>query len=156
MKYRYLLTLLLILNSCLEHTPSGELGGWNNVVFKTPEVKLREAIDSLYKAYPTYKHIKKWNFEAESWVKNYNSLRTTIFYFEERPEEMYYVTFVDAGTGENPNYSRLAIRGVENGKGSWKRYVDLNHTEQIRITARFNDEIVKPLENILGTESYVD
>lgn len=26
---------------------------------------------------------------------------------------MYYVTFIDAGTGDNPSYSRLAIRGVK-------------------------------------------
>ncbi len=93
------------------------------------------------------------NLEAENWVKNHSFLRTVIFYFDDLPNEMYYVSFVDAGTGDNPNYSRLSIRGVENGNGLWKEFEEFNIDEQKRIAKRFDVEIVKRLEHILGTIS---
>jgi hypothetical protein len=155
MKFENLIFLILLFNSCIESMPSGELGGWDNVVFQTSEAKLKKAVDSLYKIQPKYK-LTKWKYEAKSWVQTYKHLRITMFYFHDVPEEMYYVTFVDSGTGDNPNYSRLAIRGVENGKGGWKRYVDLPSSEQLRIAKRFNDEIIKPLEHMLRTETYVE
>ena len=150
-----LLFLLVLFTSC-NYPGDGALGGWNIVVFKTTEEKLKVAIDSLYKIEPKYHQIKKWQYEADYWIKDHSYLRTIIFYFKDEPEEMYYVTFVGLGLGDNPNYSRLAIRGVENGKGSWKRYDDFSTTEQLRVAKRFDREIVKRLESISGVTSYVE
>lgn len=154
MTCRNILFISLLFYSCTGNVGSGSLGGWDNVVFQVPEQKLKKAIDSLYKANPRYRDILKWKSEAEHWVKDHPYLRIVIFYFGDIPEEMYYVTFVDAGTGQNEKYSRLAIRGVENGGGRWKQYDDLSSSEQLRIAKRFDAEIVKTIENILGTKSY--
>jgi hypothetical protein len=154
MKFVKLLVLSLLFYSC-SYLGAGGLGVWNIHVFKISEKELIKAVDSFYKVNPEFYHIKKWKPEAEYWVRNYSDLKTVIFYFEESPEEMYYVTFVSAGTGDNPNYSRLAIRGVENGKGNWKQYDEFNTIEQERIETRFEKEIIFKLEKITKTTSYV-
>ena len=69
---------------------------------------------------------------------------------------MYYVTFVNSGAGENPNYSRLAIRGVENGNGKWKKFMEFNTIEQERIEKRFQKEIISRLEHFTRVKSYVE
>ncbi|NTD97011.1 hypothetical protein G6M26_06595 [Agrobacterium tumefaciens] len=156
MKFLKLILISLLFYSCNGDMGSGALGGWDIIVFKTSEKNLKIAIDSLYKIEPKYHHIKKWKYEADYWIKDHSYLETTIFYFREAPEEMYYVTYVGLGTGDNPNYSRLAIRGVENGNGSWKRYDDFSSMERLRISRRFEIEIVKQLERITGAKSYVE
>lgn len=154
MRFLKLLLFSLLFYSC-NYIGAGGLGGWDIIVFKISGEKLKIAVDSLYKVEPKYHDIKKWKSEADYWVRANSDLKTVIFYFEDAPEEMYYVTFVGVGTGDNPNYSRLAIRGVENGRGRWKQYEEFNADEQERIHKRFEKEIVVKLEQITKTRSYV-
>lgn len=156
MRFLKLTLISLLLYSCNGDMGSGALGGWNTIVFKASEEKLKMAIDSFYKSEPKYHEIRKWKEEADFWIKDHSYLKATIFYFKDEPEEMYFVTFVGLGTDDNPNYSKLAIRGVENGDGRWKKHHDYGNVEQLRISRRFDVEIVKPLERILGVKSYVE
>lgn len=146
----------LLFYSCTGNLGPGALDGWDTVVFKTSEANLDQAIDSFYKRNPKYHEIKKWNYEADYWVKDHSYLKVAVFYFEDEPEEMYYVSFVETGYNKNPNHSRLAIRGVENGKGRWKQYNDFSPSDQLRIAKRFDDEVVKPLAEMLKTQTYID
>lgn len=153
MRFIKLILVSLLFYSCGGSIGAGSLGGWDRIVFKIPETKLKKAIDSLYKVEPKYYHIKRWKSEAKYWVKNFSYLRTVIFYFDEPPTEMYYVTFIPAGTGDNPNYSTLAVRGVENGDGKWKEFGEFDVADQERIQNRFKKEIISRLEQITKTKS---
>lgn len=156
MKFTKFIFISFMFYSCTQNIGAGTIGGWDSIVFTTSEEKLKKAIDSLYKIEPKYYKIKKWKDKAEYWVENYSYLRIVIFYFDGLPEEMYYVTFVDPGTGQNQNYSRLAIRGVENGEGHWKQYEEFSESEQNRIAQRFKREIITKLERITNTKSYIE
>lgn len=155
MKFPKLILISLLFYSC-NNIGAGGLSGWDVIVFKIPTQKLKSGIDSFYKANPKYVIPGKWNSEADYWVKANSDLKTTIFYFKDAPEEMYYVTFIGAGTGDNPNYSRLAIRGVQKNNGNWKRFEEFNTTEQERIEKRFEKEVVTKLEQITNARSYVE
>lgn len=146
----------LLFYSCTGSISAGSLGGWDIIVFKIPEQKLESGIDSFYKANSNYLIPGKWKSEAENWIKNYSYLKTVIFYFDGSPEEMYYVTYIDAGTGDNPNYSRLAIRGVKKGNDDWKRFEEFDTSEQERIEKRFEKEIITKLEQITKAKSYLE
>jgi hypothetical protein len=123
----------------------------DRVKFKVPEKTIQHAIDSLYRTHPEYVVPEKWESKTELWMKNYSFLKTVIFYFHNDPEEMYYVTFVKAGTGGNLNHTRLAVRAVqtEETKTTWKNHEELSTEEQKRIQKRFVDEIVSKLETII-------
>ncbi|TKC09090.1 hypothetical protein [Pedobacter frigoris] len=156
MKVIIIVVFSLLFYSCTGNISAGTLSGWDIVVFKTSTQKLELGIDSLYKANSNYIIPEKWESEAEKWIKNYSYLKTVVIYFDDSPEEMYYVTFIDAGTGDNPNYSRLAIRGVKQGNDYWKQFEEFNASEQERIEKRFEKEIVKKLEQITKTNSYIE
>lgn len=155
MKFPKLILISLLFYSC-NNIGAGGLSGWDIIVFKIPTQKLKSGIDSFYKANPKYVIPGKWKSESDYWVKANSDLKTTIFYFEDAPEEMYYVTFIGAGTGDNPNYSRLAIRGVQKDNGNWKRFEEFNTSEQERIEKRFEKEVVTKLEQITNARSYVE
>lgn len=154
MKIVIILFFCLLFYSCTANFSAGSLGGWVTVTFPASEKKLQIAIDSLYRFNPKYDCLGKWKFEAENWRKDYSNLKTLTFCFDSAPEEMYYVTFVEAGTSSNPAYASLAVRGVENGTGRWSRYEDFNHTEQLRIQKRFEEEIISKLEQYTKIKSY--
>ena len=146
------LAFFLFFNSC-NYPGDGALGGWDIIEFKTSEAKLKQAIDSLYKLEPSYKTKGNWKYESNEWLKDHYYLNTVIFYFNSPPEEMYYVTYVDNGNGDNPNFSRLAIRAVQISSNSWKRYQDVSKNEKLRIEKRFHKYIVKRLEMLTKVES---
>lgn len=156
MKIIIIVVFSLLLYSCTGSISAGSLGGWDIIVFKIPAQKLEPGIDSFYKSNSNYLTPQKWKSEAENWINNYSYLKTVIFYFDASPEEMYYVTFIDAGTGDNPNYSRLAIRGVKKGNDNWKRFDEFNASEQKRIEKRFEKEVITKLEQITKAKSYVE
>jgi len=147
MKRLYITALIsfLFFYSC-NYPGSGALGGWDIIVFKTPEAKLKQAIDSLYRLEPSYKAKGNWEYETNKWLKDHYYLNTVVFYFNSQPEEMYYVTYIDKGNGDHPNYSRLAIRGVQTSSNSWKHYDEFSESEKLRIETRFHEEIVKKIE----------
>jgi hypothetical protein len=97
MRFIQIVLISSVLCSCNGDLGPGALGGWNIIVFKTSEKNLKFAIDSLFKTKPKYKHINKWKYEAEYWVKDHSYLKTVIFYFEGAPEEMYYVNIRGIG-----------------------------------------------------------
>jgi hypothetical protein len=132
----------------------GTLGGWTIVEFSSPEKEIQNAIDSLYRAHPEYTLPEKWKSKPDFWINNYSFLKTVIFYFKDYPEEMYYVTFVESGTGDNPNHTRLAVRAVEAEQTTWKKHEELSVEEQERIQKRFEDEIVLKLEGITKKRAF--
>jgi len=140
--------------SCAGSIGAGTLSGWDNVIFPTSKEDVQKAIAELYKNNPKYRLNNKWKSQAEYWLKNFSYLETVIFYFSEEPEEMYYVTFVEPGTSDNPKCTGLAIRGVENGVGHWKEYQEYSDIDKIRIDERFRREIVSKIERYTKTKSY--
>lgn len=157
MKFKSIILFFsLILSACNANISAGSLGGGKIVTFPVPDQELHKAIEHLFEFDPQYHFPEKWKFKTESWTKDYFFLKPYFFYFKDSPEEMYYVTLIEAGTGDNPNYSRLAIRGVGDGVELWKKYEKLNDAEKARIQKRFEKEIITKLEKYTKTKSYVE
>lgn len=156
MKNSIVVVFVLFFCSCTGSLGAGSLSAWEIRVFEVPEVKLIAGIDCFLQTNPKYSVIQKWKDMADGWEKAYSFMKTYVFYFDQSPSEMYYVTLIDAGYGNNPNYSRLAIRAVENGSGSFKQYEEFNAVEQERIRTRFYREVIVELEQIVHTKSYVE
>lgn len=135
---------------------AGSLGGWETVVFPVTEKRLIIGIDSLFKSYPEYHIPEKWKYDTEHMTgNNYSNKKVYYYYFVTDPEEMYFVTFIDAGSfSKNPNYARIAVRAVGSGDDSWKLNKNCDEKEKLRIAKRFHDEIVTKLEDITKTKSF--
>ncbi|PTS93386.1 hypothetical protein DBR11_25425 [Pedobacter sp. HMWF019] len=135
---------------------AGSFSGWNTIVFPISPKKLDVAVDQLFKEYPNYVMPEKWKNYGEDWIKQgYIRKKIFIFYFESAPEEMYYVSLVDAGYTEHTEYVRIAVRGVETGNGHWKQNKQCSDEQRKRIEDRFKNEIVSKLETYVKAKSYI-
>jgi hypothetical protein len=138
----YLLFVVLICTNC-----DGTLGGFNIISFPVSKKKIETAFDNLYSDYPQYKIPSKWE-EYNNWSKRgYNFLESRIFYFKEKPEEMYYISFIgDEETFKDTTHIDIAIRSVFIGsKRKWLKQEDFNKEEENTIQTRFKTEIVSKL-----------
>lgn len=154
----YKLTILIVFVSSsfsCNKVGAGSFGGWDINVFPVPPNRFDKAIDSLYKLHPTYIMPEKWKAYGEDWIKQgYISKKIYVFYFNESPEKMYYISLVDAGMSEHPEYTRISIRGVKTSDGHWKENSQYNPKERERIEKRFNEQIIKKLEGYTDSKSY--
>jgi hypothetical protein len=136
---------------------AGSFSGWNVITFKITSNQLDEAIKSLYKIHPEYIMPSKWKSYGDDWIKQgYVKRKVYIFYFNENPEEMYYVSLVDPGYTKHPEYARFSIRGVETGNGDWKENKEYSDEEELRIEKRFKNEIISKLENYTNSKPYIE
>jgi hypothetical protein len=153
-KYTILL-ICFLLSACYS---AGTLGGWDSVVFPKNEKTLDSALKILYTENQRYEVPEKWKFEADSWHRGgYDFLKSNIFYFVESPEEMYYVSYIDPGTGtQNPEFARISIRAVYQNGDRWIENEDCDDAEKARIQKRFEKEIITKLEKYTKTKSYIE
>lgn len=138
------LTILNILLSC----GAGTLGGFQPITFPTSKAKLEQAVDSLFANYPQYRIPGKWqNFD--NWNdRGYSFLESNIFYFQDEPEEMYYVTYIgNQKMLADPTKIKIGIRAINNGGNRWLLEEDLSQDEKNRIIKRFDSEIISKLEH---------
>jgi hypothetical protein len=128
-------------------TGAGTLGGFEPVTFSRPKEKIRKAIDSLFVVYPEYRIPEKWGYWDNWKERGYGFLQSYIFYFEGRPEEMYYVTILgDGKTQADSAHTEIAIRAINRGKNRWLLHEDLSEGEKDRIMRRFDSEIISKLK----------
>ena len=144
-KTLFILATFFFLQSC------GTLGGFEIITLPASESKLNSAIDSLYKNFPEYKIPTKWNYLNDWEDRGYGFLDGKIFYFNNDPEEMYYVSFIhdDSVIDTLHPETRLSIRAVNKGQRKWLLKKDLNGSEQKRIIERFKNEIISKLKNYI-------
>jgi hypothetical protein len=146
----------LFLCSCGGSIGAGTLGGWDTISFAVKERKLDSAINNIYEAYPEFQVPSKWLYAKEFWKNSgYDFLQAHFFYFRESPEEMYYVSYIGAGS-DNPTPARIAIRSVYTEAMGWRTNDKFSKEENTRITKRFNDEIISKLEKYTNTQSKVE
>lgn len=147
--------IFFIISFCWSCYGAGSLGGWDTIVFRTSQKQLDSAIVTLYTQNPQYKIPNKWQYDIGLWKSDgYGILKANFFYFASKPEEMYYVTYIGAGTGGDPKLTRIAIRAIGYGNDQWKIRKDFDENENLRINKRFNDEIISKLEKYTKTKSY--
>jgi hypothetical protein len=132
----------------------GQIG--DTVNFKTSHAILNAAIDTLYFKNPEYKIPAKWlrydNFAA----KPSTYLFKKIFYFKDKPEEMYYVSLIDDSimTGDT-SQTGLAIRAVNRGD-EWMQVDKFDYKQQRKIQRRFNKEIISKLKEYTKARVYME
>lgn len=139
----FLLLISILLISC-----DGTLGGFNTVSFPVSKKKIELAFDSLYLNYPEYRIPDKYQ-EFNIWSKNgYDFLESRLFYFNQSPEEMYYISFVgDEETFKDTTHVDIAIRSVFIGsKKKWLKQEEFDKEQEDRIQKRFKAEIISKLE----------
>ncbi len=144
------LLLFFTLISC-----DGTLGGFNIVSFPVSKKRIEIAIDSLYSKNPEYKIPAKWE-EQNNWSKRgYDFLESRIFYFKEKPEEMYYISFIgEEETFKDTTHIDIAIRSVFVGrKMDWLKQEDFSKEEESRIQTRFKTEIISKLEKYTNSNA---
>jgi hypothetical protein len=145
-----LLFLILIFTNC-----DGTLGGFNIISFPVSKKKIETAFNNLYSEYPEYKIPSEWQ-EYNNWSKRgYNFLESHICYFKEKPDEMYYITFIgDEETFKDTTHIDIAIRSVFIGsKRKWLKQEDFTKEEENRIQTRFKTEIISKLEKYTISKS---
>src|SRR5438046_488962 len=102
----------------------GTLGGFDEVYFSTSKQNVVNAIDTLYSRHPQYKIPDNWK-SFDSWKeRGFGFLDSRIFYFNSKPEEMYYVTFL--GNAKDTIQLQngivgMAIRAINRGSGKWEK-----------------------------------
>lgn len=150
--FKILFITSIILSGCGFNDDA--LGSWPERTFLISRKKLIAAIGQLYNQNVKYKVPGKWMEEDSSEIKSYFYLPSITFYFNENPEEMYFVTFIgDNAMLADSSKTVIAIRSVNNGEGKWLRYVDESPSERIRIEKRFDKEIISKLELITGRDA---
>lgn len=153
MKLKKNIFVLFVLFICIKC--AGTLGGFDILSFPISKKKLEVAFDSLYSNYPAYKIPSNWE-EHNNWSKRgYDFLESRIFYFKEKPEEMYYVSFVgDEQTFKDTTHIDIAIRAVFIGsKKKWLKQEDFTKEEENRIQTRFKSEIISKLEKYTNSKA---
>jgi hypothetical protein len=133
----------------------GTLGGFNTVSFPVSKKKIEIAFDSLYTNYPEYRIPDKYQ-EFNSWSKNgYDFLDSRLLYFNQSPEEMYYISFVgDEETFKDTTHIDIAIRSVFIGsKRKWLKQEEFTKEEESRIQTRFKAEIISKLEKYTNSKA---
>ena len=144
-----LLFIVFICTKC-----DGTLAGFNIISIPISKKKIEIALDSLYSDYPKYKIPKKWEGDNDWSKRGYDFLESRIFYFQETPEEMYYVTFVgEKETLKDPSHIDIAISSVF--VGSKRKWIEKDFTreEENRIQARFKSEIISKLEKYTNSKA---
>lgn len=153
-----LLPFFFLFCSCNGIVGAGTLGSWKPILFPVSELKLDSATSNLYKNYPEYQSPVKWQYAVEYWKNSgYDFLKAEFFYFQNPPEEMYYVSYLDSGFGVNiPNHTEIAIRSVYSEKSGWRTNDECSEEERARIIERFNNEVICKLEEYTNTHSKVE
>jgi len=81
--------------------------------------------------------------------RGYDFLESSLFYFKNSPEELYYISFVgDSATFADTTQVSIAVRAVTNESSGWQLEKDVSSGERNRIELRFRKEIVEKLERI--------
>ena len=140
----------------LESIGAGTLGGFDIRLFSTSKKNIEKAIDSIYINYPEYKIPEKWKARDNWSQQGCDFLDSRIFYFQNEPEEMYYVTFIGDSNDviqHDTNHTRIAIRAVDNGVSGWVLEKDFSSGEKERIEERFDLEIISRLKNYAKTQA---
>lgn len=132
---------------------TGTLGTFQQWSFPVSEKRLDREMGLLYENNPTYVIPDKWK-HLDDWQKSgYGFLKGKILFFEEAPEEMYYVSYFEAEPNSFANdndftITVIAVRAVNNGNSRWNTVDDYakNKAEIERIDTRFYKEIISKLE----------
>jgi hypothetical protein len=144
--YFCLIITAFTLQSC------GTLGGFETVTLTTSKQKLEKGIDSLYLAYPDYRIPSKWKSKDDWSARGYDFLESRLFYFKNKPEELYYVSFVgDSQILADTTQVSISVRAVTNESSGWQLEKDISSGEHDRIELRFRKEIIEKLERITNS-----
>jgi hypothetical protein len=132
----------------------GTLGGFDTRTLQVKKNELNKAFDTLYSKYPNYKIPNKWK-KFDDWnERGYDFLDARLIYFENSPEEMYYLTFIgDSITTSNSQTSVISIRAICNGSAKWLLVSDFSKAQKERIEKRLDEEIISKLEFYLNIKS---
>ena len=132
----------------------GTLGGFDTRSFLIKKSELNNAFDTLYSKFPEYNIPNKWK-KFDDWKeRGYDFLDARIIYFENNPEEMYYLTFIgDSIAQSNSQTSIISIRAVCNGSAKWLLVSDFSKDEKERIEKRLDTAIISKLESYLNIKS---
>lgn len=132
----------------------GQIGDTAN--FKTSHQVLEAAIDTLYAKSPQYKVPQKWVQYDSLAMKPLPYMFKKIFYFKDKPEEMYYISLIDDSimTGDT-SQTGLAIRAVNRG-GDWMLVDKFDYKQQKKIQKRFNKEIISKLKAYTKAKVYME
>ncbi len=132
---------------CFYLTSCGTLGRIGYVTyFPLPKEKVQKTFDSLFSTHPEYKVPANWKVYDNWSERGFGFLESRIVYFNERPREMYYITFIDDGLYASKNKTGIGIRAVCIGDPRWLLEKDLDKRENERVEKRFEEEIVSKLE----------
>ncbi|HEY8783654.1 MAG TPA: hypothetical protein VIM16_18650 [Mucilaginibacter sp.] len=136
------------------HFNDDTLGGFPERNFPTSKKNVETAINNLYSFNPEFKVPDKWMYEDTSIKHSYFFLEGKTFYFKNKPEEIYYVTFIgDSAMLADPAKATISIRLVYNGGPKWFKYDELDTVNRKRIEERFDEEIISKLEDYTKTKS---
>jgi hypothetical protein len=137
-----LLAVLTILTRC--NIGAGTLGSFDDRRFPIKKSDFLTVFDSL-----TEKQIPdKWKETASDIERTYEFLAddVTCLYLNDNPEEMYLVSYQG-----NSKFTVISVRSVFR-QGRWFVKGDLDDDEIDRIETRFDNEIIKKIENRTRTK----
>ncbi len=138
-----LFAVMITLTRC--NIGAGTLGSFDDRRFAIKKSTFLKAFDSLAeKQIPD-----KWIENAASIEHTYEFLAedVTCLYLNDNPEEMYFISYQG-----NSKFTVISIRSVFRN-GRWSVKGDLDDEEIDRIETRFEDEIIKKIENRTSTKS---
>jgi hypothetical protein len=138
-----LLAVMIALTRC--NIGAGTLGSFDARRFAIKKSDFLAVFDSL-----TEKQIPdKWRDTAASIEQTYEFLGddVTCLYLNENPEEMYFVSYQG-----NSKFTVISVRSVFR-HGRWSVKGDLDDNEIDRIETRFDNEIIKKVENRTRTKA---
>jgi|GEM_PF-6600440 len=149
----FLLLLVSVLLFSCNYPGKGSLGGWTSITFPVQKDKFKLAVDSLRNANPQNEIPEKWQYDSEYWKRDAGGLKESeVLYIKKDPEEMYFFSYIPNDNDQNEKSTTIALRSVFRN-GTWYRKVDLDTTQQKRISKRFNEDIIAELELITNTKS---
>jgi hypothetical protein len=139
----FLFAVMIILTRC--NIGAGTLGSFDDRRFAVNKSDFLTAFDSL-----TEKQVPdKWKETAASIEHTYEFLAddVTCLYLDDNPEEMYFVSYQG-----NSKFTVISVRSVFRN-GRWFAKGDLDDEEIDRIETRFDNEIIKKIENRTRTKA---
>lgn len=156
LKSFFLLLISVVLFSC-NYPGEGSLGGWSYITFPVQKDKFKVAIDSFRNANPENEIPEKWQYDSQYWKRNSAGIiESELLYVKKEPEEMYFISYIPNDDDKNGKSTTIiALRSVFRN-GTWHRKSKLDTTEQKRISKRFYQEIIAPLELITNTRSIAE
>ncbi|WP_299701826.1 hypothetical protein [uncultured Pontibacter sp.] len=131
------------LTSC--NIGAGTLGSFDDRKFRINFDEMQAAMNLLEEQ----KIPDKWKETAASIQHTYEflSANTTCFYFQESPEEMYFISYQG-----NSKVTVMSVRSVFMN-GRWFTERELTEAESERIENRFDKEIVGKLEKVTKSKA---